>query len=123
MFAGLRTQVFYVTDLDQAKGWWSAQLGVAPYFDQPFYVGFNVGGYELGLAPAKPDDPKEKGSITYWGVHNIEEAFLSLLAAGASEHFPFEEVGDGIKVAAVLDPMGNVVGIIENPHFSLPAAG
>ncbi len=121
MFAGLRTQVFYVTDLDQAKTWWGARLGVAPYFDQPFYVGFNVGGYELGLAPANPDDPKEKGSVTYWGVTNIEDAIRKLLDAGATEHQGIQDVGEGIKVASVLDPMGNVVGIIENPHFSLPA--
>ena len=123
MFAGLRTQFFYVTDLDQAKAWWSARLGVAPYFDQPFYVGFNVGGYELGLAPANPDDPKEKGSVTYWGVTDIESAFRTLLDAGSTGHHPITDVGEGIRVAAVLDPMGNVVGIIENPHFSLPAAG
>ena len=123
MFAGLRTQVFYVADLDRAKAWWSARLDLAPYFDQPFYVGFNVGGYELGLAPANPEDPRETGSVTYWGVANIESALRTLLDAGATEHHPVQDVGEGIRVAAVLDPMGNVVGIIENPHFSLPAAG
>ncbi len=122
MLQGLRTVVYYVADLDAAKAWWGGQLGVAPYFDQPFYVGFNVGGYELGLAPADPDDPKEKGSVTYWGVGKIEEAFQKLLAAGAREHQGVQDVGEGIRVAAVVDPMGNVVGIIENPHFSLPAA-
>ena len=123
MFSGLRTVVYYVADLNQATIWWTAWLGVPPYFDQPFYVGFNVGGYELGLAPANPDDPKEKGSITYWGVRDIAAAFGQLLEAGAGEHQPIQDVGEGIKVAAVLDPMGNVVGIIENQHFSLPAAG
>ena len=122
MFAGLRTQVFYVADLDKAKEWWSAQLGVAPYFDQPFYVGFNVGGYELGLSPGGADEMMSRGSGTYWGVPDIEAAHAKLLASGASEVQAIMDVGEGIKVAAVLDPMGNVVGIIENPHFSLPAA-
>ena len=123
MFAGLRTVLYYVADLEKAKAWWTAWLGHTPYFDQPFYVGYNVGGYELGLAPANPDDPKEKGSITYWGVSDITSAYGKLLAAGAGEYHPIQDVGEGIKVAAVYDPMGNIVGVIENPHFSLPAAG
>ncbi len=61
--------------------------------------------------------------MTYWGVSDIAAASGELLDAGATEHQPIQDVGEGIKVAAVLDPMGNVVGIIENPHFSLPAAG
>ena len=123
MFQGLRTQVYYVADLDAAKAWWTALLGVTPYFDQPFYVGFNVGGYELGLSPGGPGEIMAKGSVTYWGVSEIEGAFAKLLEAGASEVQPVMDVGEGIKVAAVLDPQGNVIGVIENPHFSLPAAG
>lgn len=50
-FLGLRTTIYPVTDLAKAKAWYSAVLGVKPYFDEPFYVGFNVGGFELGLDP------------------------------------------------------------------------
>jgi catechol 2,3-dioxygenase-like lactoylglutathione lyase family enzyme len=62
---GLRTVIYPAPDLDSAKQWWTALLGVEPYFDQPFYVGFSVAGYELGLLPdANPAD----GALVYWGV-------------------------------------------------------
>jgi hypothetical protein len=38
-----------------------------------------------------------------------------LEAAAAS----VQDVEEGILLASVLDPFGNVFGIIENPHFSL----
>ncbi len=123
MFTGLRTVVYRTPDLDKAKAWWSDLLGFAPYFDQPFYVGFNVGGYELGLVtdslnPAA-DDAR---SVTYWGVDDVDAAFRRLLDEGATEFHGLQGVGEGIRLAAVLDPFGNVVGVIYNPHFALPAA-
>jgi catechol 2,3-dioxygenase-like lactoylglutathione lyase family enzyme len=51
LFLGLRTAIYHVDDLRKAKEWYSDLLGVEPYFDDPFYVGFKVGGYELGLDP------------------------------------------------------------------------
>ncbi len=51
MIQGLRTVVYHVEELEQARQWYTNVLGHGPYFDQPFYVGFNVGGYELGLSP------------------------------------------------------------------------
>ena len=94
--------------------------GVAPYFDEPFYVGFNVGGYELGLHPGRDDaSNKAEGVVTYWGVENIAESFNRLLELGATKHEEVQEVGGGIKVATVKDPFGNIFGIIENPHFKL----
>ena len=51
MLQGLRTVIYHVADLDRAKAWYADVIGSAPYFDQPFYVGFNVGGFELGLDP------------------------------------------------------------------------
>ena len=56
-FLGLRTAIYPVTDLAKARSWYSAVLGVAPYFDEPFYVGFNVGGFELGLDPDTAANP------------------------------------------------------------------
>ncbi len=53
MFLGLRTAVYDAPDIAKAKAWYSKVLGEQPYFDQPFYVGFNVGGYELGILPAE----------------------------------------------------------------------
>ncbi len=118
---GLRTVGIKVSDLDKAKEWYTKVLGIAPYFDQPFYVGFNVAGYELGLQPEEGGaDTKGANSITYWGVDDVHAACADLLAHGASELEQPTDVGDGIVVAAVKDPWGNAFGIILNPHFKLP---
>ena len=118
MFQGLRTLIYGVKDLEAAKAWYTDILGFGPYFDQPFYVGFEVGGYELGLDPNSPVGTGVRtGPLAYWGVDNIEEAFAALLARGAKEVEVIAEVGDGIKVASLSDPFGNVFGIIYNPHF------
>ena len=115
---GLRTNIYKVTDLAQAKAWYKKLFGIEPYFDEPFYVGFNVGGFELGLDPDVSDQkPGAGGSVTYWGVASMDEAMKSLKSGGATIHSDARDVGEGIKVASVLDPFGNVVGLIENPHF------
>ena len=117
-FLGLRTAVYAAPDLPAARTWYAEVLGIAPYFDEPFYVGFNVGGFELGLDPdAAPAQPSVTGSSCYWGVTNAREAFARLLALGATAEGAPHEVGGGIVVATVRDPFGNVLGIIENPHF------
>ena len=124
MFTGLRTVVYRVADLDRAKSWWTNLLRTAPYFDQPFYVGYNVGGYELGLvSDSLNPDTDDSRSVTYWGVEDVEVALRRLLDVGATQFHALQDVGDGIRLAAVLDPFGNVVGVIYNPHFSLPVAG
>ena len=115
MFLGLRTAIYPVSDLALAKDWYEEVLGRQPYFDQPFYVGFSVGGFELGLIPA--DSASTQGPQPLWGVADIEAAFQRLVALGASLLDPIVEVGDGIKVAAVTDPFGNRLGIIQIPHF------
>ncbi len=122
MFQGLRTVIYMVDDMDRAKSWYSNVLGAAPYFDEPFYVGYNVGGYELGLHPREVAVGAEtaKTVVTYWGVADIEAAFARLVELGATPHAAMMDVGDGIKVADVIDPFGNIVGIITNPHFKLP---
>ena len=117
-FLGLRTVSYAVTDLERAKAWYADVLGKAPYFDQPFYVGFNVGGFELGLQPAEGErKPGAGGSTAYWGVTNAERALAQLLTQGAKVAEPLQDVGDGIRVAAVRDPFGNLFGLIENPSF------
>lgn len=117
MLQGLRTVVYPVADLAAAKGWYMDLLGQGPYFDEPFYVGFNVGGYELGLVPAEGGG--DDASVTYWGVPDADAAYDSLLARGASPKAPMEDVGGGIRLGAVTDPSGNVLGVIYNPHFTL----
>ncbi len=117
-FLGLRTTIYPVGDLDRAKAWYSSVLGVAPYFDEPFYVGFNVGGFELGLQPAEGDArPGSGGGIAYWGVNDADATLARLIELGATHDGDIQDVGGGIRVATVRDPFGNVLGIIENPQF------
>lgn len=118
MLQGLRSQIYQVADLEAAKAWYTSLLGKPPYFDEPFYVGFDVGGYELGLQPSgDPDAAQAKDVLTYWGVPDAEAAHAHLLALGATEYQPVQDVGGGIKLGAVRDPQGGVLGVIENPHF------
>ncbi len=119
MLEGLRSQIYQVADLASAKAWYTELLGKPPYFDELFYVGFSVGGYELGLQPGGDlDAGQAKDAATYWGVPDAEAAHTRLLALGAREYQPVQDVGGGIKLGAVLDPQGNVLGVIENPHFA-----
>jgi predicted enzyme related to lactoylglutathione lyase len=114
MLLGLRTTIYPAPDLAAARAWWAARLGTEPYFDQPFYVGFDVGGYELGLDPdADPAD----GGVAYWGVEDCDAALAAMVAGGAQEHGAVREVGEGIRVATAREPSGAVVGLIQNPHF------
>lgn len=119
-FLGLRTCIYKVTDLEAAKSWYNQAFNSAPYFDTPFYVGYNIGGYELGLLPDETDTPAESkldSVLTYWGVADVDATFAMLLAQGATEHEKPNDVGDGIMLATVKDPWGNVIGFICNPHF------
>jgi catechol 2,3-dioxygenase-like lactoylglutathione lyase family enzyme len=119
MILGLRTVLYPVAHLDVAKRWYADLLGQEPYFDQPFYVGFTVGGFELGLLP--DGQPGTEGPQPLWGVADIAAAFAKMLTLGATELEPVSDVGGGIKVAAVRDPFGNRLGLIENPHFDVKA--
>ncbi|WP_426520262.1 VOC family protein [Diaminobutyricibacter sp. McL0618] len=120
MFLGLRTIVYPAPDLDASRAWWTQVLGVPPYFDEPFYVGFNPGGYELGLDPA--GDPA-LGARTYWGVRDVEAAAARLIALGAVVVEPITEPGEGIKLGMFRNPAGDLIGLIENPVFEvLPVA-
>jgi predicted enzyme related to lactoylglutathione lyase len=115
MILGLRTVIYPAPDLDDAKRWYSEVLGATPYFDEPFYIGFAVGGFELGLVPDAT--PGTSGPQPLWGVLDIVSAHDRLIKLGASTLDPIVEVGGGIKVAAVRDPFGNRFGLIENPNF------
>lgn len=118
MLLGLRTVIYKSPDLARAKAWYSDVFGLTPYFDEPFYVGFNVGGFELGLDPgAEGQSPGPGGSVAYWGVANLAEVMTRLTSSGVGVVSPMKDVGDGILVATVRDPFGNVIGLIENPHF------
>jgi predicted enzyme related to lactoylglutathione lyase len=97
------------------KGWYREVLGCDAYFDEPYYVGFSVGGFELGLIP--DGEPGTAGVQVYWGVSDAVAELDRLVALGAEIHEPVKDVGGGIKVASVRDPFGNLFSIIENPQF------
>jgi predicted enzyme related to lactoylglutathione lyase len=116
-FLGLRTVIYQVTDLAAAKAWYTRAFGMAPYFDEPFYVGIDIGGFELGLHPAGGGVKVGNNAVAYWGVPDIGAAHAHMLAQGAEPREAIQDVGGNIKVASVADPFGNVIGLIENPHF------
>ena len=121
MVKGLGTVIYHVPDLERAKTWYAGAFRQQPYFDQPFYVGFNIGGYELGLDPSQAiAKAGPGGTVAYWRVPEIEGAVRHFVAAGATIVAAVQDVGDAIKVATVTDPFGNLIGLIENPHFKLP---
>lgn len=115
---GLRTTIYQVGDLEKAKKWYEKVFQTAPYFDEPFYVGFNIKGYELGLQPEeKPVEEKPASVITYWGVSAIVPEFDRILDLGATIYERPVNVGGDIVVASVKDPWGNIIGLIYNPEF------
>lgn len=119
---GLRTVIYHVPDLAAARRWYSEAFGVAPYFDEPFYVGFQVGGFELGLDPdCTRVAPGEGGAAAYWGVADLAAAHDAFVANGATVLEPVRDVGGGIRVAMFADPFGNAIGLVENPHFKTDA--
>jgi catechol 2,3-dioxygenase-like lactoylglutathione lyase family enzyme len=112
-FLGLRTAFYGAPDLPAARDWYARALGIEPYFDQPFYVGFEVGGYELGLVP---DEPANGGGVA-WGVADIGAAHAHFLSVGAVEAEAIRDVGGDILTSRVRDPWGNVLCLLQNPHF------
>jgi predicted enzyme related to lactoylglutathione lyase len=119
MIKGLRTVAYPVADLAAAKAWYAKVFDTAPYFDQPFYVGFNIGGFELGLIP--DGAPGTTGSMVYWGVDDIEAEVARISALGATVHGAIQDVGENIKTVELADPFGNLLCLIDNPHFDVKA--
>lgn len=115
MILGLRTVIYPTPDIVQGKTWYSQVLQQEPYFDEVYYVGFNVGGFELGLVP--DGEPGVAGAQAYWGTPDAAAEVNRLVAMGASIVEPVKDVGEGIKVASMRDPFGNLFCVIENPHF------
>lgn len=114
MFLGLRTAVYVVDDLERAAAWYADILGAPPTFAEPYYVGFDIGGFELGLTPAGGGAaPGPTGTVAFWGVADIEVVVARLLRAGATKREGVNDLHGGIFVASVLDPFGNVLGLVE----------
>lgn len=117
---GLRTTIYKVNDLEKAKVWYAKAFGIKPYFDEPFYVGFNIKGYELGLLPEEHETSIGENVLSYWGVEDIQKTYKHLLNVGATNHEKPTNVGGELMVASVYDPWKNIIGIIYNPEFKLP---
>lgn len=117
---GLRTVIYKVPDLEKAKTWYREAFETKPYFDEAFYVGFNIGGYELGLDPdGYTGDQNKANAVAYWGTENIQETFDRFIQLGATPVEIPHNVGGEIMVSTVADPWGNRIGLIYNPEFKL----
>ena len=117
---GLRTTIYKVPNLSDAKVWYAKAFKVEPYFDEPFYVGFNIKGYELGLLPDEAESRLLSDNVlSYWGVQDIQKEYDWFIRLGAGNHEAPTNVGGELMVASVSDPWGNVIGLIYNPHFKL----
>jgi predicted enzyme related to lactoylglutathione lyase len=123
MLRGLTTVTYFAADHDAAKRWYTDVLGVEPYFDRPGYAEFRIGDYqhELGLIDSSyaPHDTTGGpcGAVVYWHVDDVAAALERLTSLGASEHEGIRERGSGFITASVTDPFGNILGIMQNPHY------
>ena len=119
MILGLRTSQLHVQphNLAAVRDWYIRALGVTPYFDEPFYVGFNLGGYEFGLVPDESASYTSGSTYVYWGVADLAAALTNFLQYGARDLTGMEDVGGGIRKATIQDPFGHRFGLIENPNF------
>ncbi|MGE0867974.1 MAG: VOC family protein [Kofleriaceae bacterium] len=112
----IRSVIYTVSDLAVAKQFYATALGREPYFDQSFYVGFDVDGQELGLDPdTSARRPGPGGAVALWRVDEIQETFYKLIELGGQPVELPHGVGEGIQVAIVGDPFGNFLGLIETP--------
>ncbi|MGK3208337.1 VOC family protein [Amycolatopsis sp. MEPSY49] len=122
MLRGMATVTYYAEDHEAAKAWYTEFLGMEPYFERPGYFEFRIGDYqhELGVidakfAPGKQTEPG--GEIVRWHVDDLEGTFARLLELGAKEYEPITERGPGFVTASVVDPFGNVLGVMTNVHY------
>lgn len=111
---GLRTGQFYVEDVAAARDWYTELLGIEPYFDEPFYVGIDIGGYEFGLMPGESG----RGAVSLWATEDPAGFMARALQKGATTGQDVMDTGDGIVVATFIDPFGNEFGLIRNPNFA-----
>jgi predicted enzyme related to lactoylglutathione lyase len=114
MNQGIRTVIFPVKDLAQAKKLYSTLLGVEPYADAAYYVGFRVGDQEIGL---DPNGHKQgmNGPTDYFHVSDIQNSLQALVDVGAQIQQKVTDVGGGRLIASVKDADGNTIGLLQNP--------
>jgi predicted enzyme related to lactoylglutathione lyase len=112
MLQKLRTVIYHTTDLAAAKSWYTSLTGKEPYFDEPFYVGFDINGFELGLDPDMSNMQAGNHSTSYWSVDDLQAAVDKAVSLGAMIIDPVQNVGGTIEVAVLEDPFGNHIGLI-----------
>src|SRR5437667_9857222 len=112
MAQGMRLLVFPVKDLAKAKALYRELLGVDPYADAPYYVGFRTGDLEIGLDPRG----QTAGPLPYWEVDDIRRRLKELVDAGARQDQDVRDVGGGKLIATVKDADGNVIGLTQSPE-------
>jgi predicted enzyme related to lactoylglutathione lyase len=128
MLRGLATVTFWADDLKAARAWYSELFGIAPYFhnpdaENPAYIEFRLGDYEdeFGIIDAKyrpqPAAAGPGGAVVFWHVDNVAATLEKLIAAGATEYEPLTPRGEDWVTASVVDPFGNILGIMYNPHY------
>jgi predicted enzyme related to lactoylglutathione lyase len=128
MLRGLTTVNFFADDMAAASRWYAELFGIEPYFSRPnedgtpAYLEFRVGDYqhELGLIDSRyrpHDATTPAGAVVYWHVDDLAAAFQKLLSMGAKEHQPPTVRGEGFVTASVVDPFGNLLGIMYNQHY------
>jgi predicted enzyme related to lactoylglutathione lyase len=111
MTQGIKTIIYPVKDIARAKAQFSKLVGVEPYADEPYYVGYKVGDQDIGLDPHGHKD----GTTPYWHVDDIKTSLQSLLDGGAQTLQDIKDVGGGRLIASVRDAEGNILGLLQNP--------
>ena len=113
MTSGIRTVIYPVRDIDQAKTRFTGLLGVEPTSDTPYYVGFTVDGQDIGLDP-NGHAQGMTGPVAYVQVDDIEASVQALAGAGMEEERTITDVGGGRRIAVVKDPDGNTIGLLQD---------
>jgi predicted enzyme related to lactoylglutathione lyase len=124
---GLTTVTYTADDLEEAAKWYSELLGTEPYFKRREYIEFRIGDYqhELGILDRKyrPFEgsggprPAPAGAVVYWHVDDVAATLERLVALGAKELEAARDFGEGFIGASVVDPFGNILGVMHNPHY------
>jgi len=110
---GIKTVLHPVSDLETAKAVYATLLGVPPQTDSPYYVGFEAAGQHIGLLPGGGPQGM-RSPVAYWHVLDLEAKLAEVTAAGATVKEPAHDVGGGRLVATVIDPDGNVLGLLQD---------
>lgn len=128
MLRGLTTVSFFADDVEAAKEWYTDLLGVAPYFERPIegptaYLEFRIGDYqhELGIIDSRyaphRSTTEPGGAVIFWHVDDVSAALERLRSLGATEHERLTAREEGFVTASVVDPFGNILGVMHNPHY------